>query len=280
VPTLETLKEVLPDAGYEEIRLTNLRVAPKACDEGMCPGQMFVKVQFNDIEFLFDGIAAEASRKNDLQVTETGAINRSMAFGIENTLFRESGNRVRLLFYRRTEPFANSPRNIWQNVAQPSRMVDAIEVTVELFRNVNLSIAGKERVVSGKVQARPVRGRLGQSQELFVGAGTLEEVREKRNFVNGTLAARVPVEGRRIGGFVRPPVREGGKWGLALGLIEPDSDRVRLLLSEDEAKQLLARLKALPDSQLKPLVRSEFFIQEVTPQMDSRPPTPSGSGLR
>ncbi len=158
-------------------------------------------------------------------------------------------------------------------------MVDAIEVAVDLFRNVNISITGRESVVSGKLQARPVRGRLGQSQELFVGAGTLEEVREKRRFVNETLAARIPVEGRRIAGFVRPPLREGSNWGLALGLVEPDSDRVRLLLSEDEAKSLLARLKSLPDSQLKPLVRNEFFIQVVTSQADDpRLSTPSRPG--
>src|SRR4030095_2905532 len=154
-----------------------LRVAQGACAQGMCQGQMFVKTQFNDVEFLFDGIAAEASRKNDLQVTKTGAINRGVAFGIENTLFRESGNRVRLSFYQRPE----SGYTIFQqNVASTPRLVDAIEVAVDLFRNVNVSITGKESVVSGKLQARPVRGRLGQSQELFVGAGAWEGGGEKR----------------------------------------------------------------------------------------------------
>jgi len=262
VPTLETLRELAPDAGYMEVRLIDLRVNPERCRRD-CSTAVFWRVEWNGVAFLFDGIAPEATRKSDIEVKKEGELRRTVSFGIENTLFRESGNVLRVSFYAR-RPFGSGVRLYEQFSAKETpELVDVFETPLEVLRTVSAPITGKQMVMAGRIHGTAIQGRLGRSKELFIGAGTLGDVSAKRDFVNKTLSRRIALDGSRIVAVVRPPLKSNNMWGVVVGIGEQGTDRVRLLLSDEEAKSLLAQFRQLPDSELRPLTKGEFFVQSV-----------------
>jgi hypothetical protein len=261
VPTLETLRDLQPDGGYMEVRVTNLRLDKTACGRD-CSGAVFWRVEWNGVTFFFDGIPPDATRNGDIAVSRDGSFARGIAFGIENTLFRDGANTLQVTLYTR-RPLGGGFRPFEQLSSTEPKPLDAIESGLEVLRKVSLPVKGRGQQVSGELHVKPIAGALGRNRELFIGAGTQTDVTTMREFVNDTLGKRVTLGGKRLLGVLRPPLKANPLWGLAVGVVEPKTDKVRLLLSEAEAKSLLADLRRLPDQELRPLKRDNFFIQEV-----------------
>ena len=101
-PTIQTLMRVAPDGGYTEVRFTKLMLASGYCKKiGRCPDTLIADVEWNGIRLVFDGIEPWVSRERNLAVTEEGQVRGELLVGIENNLFGEGPNSLKVSFYSR-----------------------------------------------------------------------------------------------------------------------------------------------------------------------------------
>jgi hypothetical protein len=260
-PTIQTLMRVAPDGGYTEFRFAKLSIDPSYCKKvGPCPDTLFAEIEWNGIRLLFDGIEAAASRERNLVLTEEGYIRGDLLFAVENTLFGGGANSLKVSVYSRGGVRAAQQKAAPQ-VKAPAKPLDVLQSSVAFLRSPENPVKGQLGLLTATVETRTVRDQLGRSYEVFVGAGTYAQAITKQEFINTKLA--LSFAGQPVVGTIRPPLPGKSNWGVALGVRDPVTGRVRILFSKEEADRLNTDLKRLPSTKLGPLKRDEFFVYKL-----------------
>ena len=143
----------------------------------------------------------------------------------------------------------------------PAKPLDILQSSVTFLRSPESPVKGHSGFLTAILEARTVRDQLGRSYELFVGAGTYAQVLAKQEFFNSTLG--LSFAGQPVVGTVRPPLPGKSNWGVALGVRDTVTGRVRILFSKEEADRLNSELRRLPSNRLGPLKRDEFFVYKL-----------------
>jgi len=256
VPTIETLRRVGSDAGYTEIRVTNLAASAAYCKAlGPCPDTLFAEIEWNGFRLLFDGVEDETSRERNLLVTEAGALRGELVFAIENTLFGSPTNSLKLSVYSRGG--AAWIKKALQSTKVPATLVDVFETSLTFLRAPEAPLRGQRRMLTAALGTRLVRGPQAGSYEVFAGAGSYAQVVAKQEFFNKLSLSS---QGQPLAATIRPPLPGKETWGLAVGMRDSNTGRIKILLTEQEAKRVDAELKRLSPAQLGPLRHGEIFV--------------------
>ena len=269
-----------PDNGYTEIRLTNLALAPGYCRQGIlsCPDRLFSVVTWNGVRLDFDGIEASASGAHDLSITELGQIRGDVLFGVDNTLFGDGLTGLAVRFFSR-----GGEKAIKLGSKGAPREVDCVETSIDLRQSRMSGVTGRRGLVKAAVLTRATFDRSGRTYEVVIGSGSYDEMLNLRQLINE--GQDLSFEGRKVMGVIRPPLASRETWGMALGVRDDETGRVRILFTEPEAQRLVANLRRLPPAQLGPLatvsprlykLRGVFFASEERGTVPRAPGVPPG----
>jgi hypothetical protein len=254
VSSLETLQRSLPDGGFTEVRLSLRPAVTGYCkSDGSCPDVLYFDVEWNGRRWLFDGTEPVNSRERNVVVTSEGKMG-DLVFGIQNNSFDGGANRLQVSAYSRGES-----RKSW--VAQQpkqGKLVDTFTTTLELFcKPADRSLTGSSKRLQAALETKVRKDRYGRDHEVVVASGkraAMEALVQAIGVKIDTLLTgprdSIPSGTRgAVHSVVRPPsicrADPADRWTVVLGIGQPDG-RSRILFTNDEARELVQRVRSQP----------------------------------
>lgn len=272
VPEHDTLTHMARTGGYTEIRLSKLHLPVSYCrSTAACPGAMFADVEWNGVRLLFDGVEAAQRPERDLIVSEDGTVRNDLIFALENGLFGEGDNSLRVRFFSRGRKASFAKQSMAMATPAPVDVLDG-SVRVRDGRPVEpMSLRSQRQLLTSHLEARVFPASPGRVFEVRAASGGQIDVDKKRDFINNSL--RLHIQKRPLVAVVRPPLGVNQPWSLVVGIRDSVNGRIETLLSEAEAKAFHSELVRLAPGALGPLNPNEFAISRLA----LGPPPAAGS---